>query len=133
MPAPTVSCRSFLVSLLLATVVGCSAGDSTAPSPPASAPLTGNLLVEVVPTLQGILVGVTITIEGAGIAVSQSSTTLRLNALAPGSYNIHVALIERSPARSSCSIQETNRRTASVRAGATTTVVFGVSCRAGPS
>jgi hypothetical protein len=135
MRAPIVSRRSLLAPLLLASVAACSAGDSTAPPPPpALSALTGDLVVWVVPVSGDldISVGVSVTVVGQGINVSQSSTTVRLSGLAPGAYTIELALIDgATQAKGRCSIQKDSRQIAAVVAGTTTSVVFGVYCPAG--
>jgi hypothetical protein len=137
MRSPTCPALSRLVSLLLSTVVGCSAGDVAGPpprsGPPGPVPLTGNLQVQVVPTSEALSVGVSVTVQGPGISVSESSTALWLSGLAPGAYRIEVTLIQPATrgAGGACSMQGANQRTASVIAGTTTVVVFGVYCRGG--
>ncbi len=128
MRASNTAGRRFL-PLLLASIAACSASNGTAPSPsPESPRLTGDLLIEVVPTSEEISVGVSITIEGRGISVSRRSMSVRLNDLAPGSYRIQVALSESALAKSQCSIREESQKTAAVVAGETTTVVFRIYC-----
>jgi len=134
MRAPIVSCRSLLASLLLASVTGCSAGDSTAPPPPLLPPpgppaLTGDLVVQVVPAVGGedISVGVLVTIVGQGTSVSQTSTTVRLSGLAPGNYSIELALLNEGTLPK-CRIESDSRRITAVVAGTTTSVEFRVYC-----
>ena len=138
MRAPIRDGRYLLACFLVASVTGCSAGDSVAPPPsppPPPAALTGNLEVWVVP-LVGALdtpVGVSVTVVGQGIRVSRISTgftTVRLSGFAPGGYSIDLALIDGdTQAQRGCSIQEASRRLAVVVAGTTTSVVFEVYCR----
>jgi len=132
MRAPIASPGSLLASLLLASVAACSVGDSMAPPaspPPRVATFTGELVVQIA-SWDNLPVEVSVTIVGQGLSVSQRSTTVHLNGLAPGGYTIEIALIERdSQVQSGCSIQGASQQSALVVAGTTTSVVFQVSCR----
>jgi hypothetical protein len=92
--------------------------------------LTGDLVVQVIPEFgsSDISVGVSVTVVGPDINVSQSATTVRLNGLTPDSYRIEVALLE-AGTLPECTIQPNRYWIASVVAGTTTSVEFEVYCR----